>query len=77
MGEQGPDRTMAHDEGRQLRRLSAMYSFVRQRLGGDHERTPSGPDTKTGGDLYQSHKCIVDTSYSLATTNLDRSLGSS
>lgn len=42
-----------------LYRLSAMYSFVRQRLGGDHRRKSSGPDTKNGGDGYKSHKFWV------------------
>lgn len=42
-----------------LYRLSAMYSFVRQRLGGDHHRVSSVPDTKNGGGGYKSHKFWV------------------
>lgn len=42
-----------------LYRLSAMYSFVRQRLHGDSERTPSMTESKSGAETYKSQKFWV------------------
>ena len=38
-------------------RLSTMYSFVRQRLDGESERTKSMTESKSGKETYTSHKC--------------------
>ncbi len=42
-----------------ISRLSAMYSFARQKITGGSERTKSKStiDSKFGGDQYTSHKC--------------------
>ncbi|KAL2052703.1 hypothetical protein ABVK25_006943 [Lepraria finkii] len=42
-----------------LYRLSTMYSFVRQRLDGESERTKSMTDSKSGKETYTSHKFWV------------------
>ena len=38
-------------------RLSIMYSFVRQRLNSESERTKSLTESKNGRETYTSHKC--------------------
>ncbi|KAK3169783.1 hypothetical protein OEA41_009167 [Lepraria neglecta] len=42
-----------------LYRLSTMYSFVRQRLDGESERTKSMTESKSGKETYTSHKFWV------------------
>ena len=39
-------------------RLSAMYSFARQSLDGNAERTKSMSSSRNGKDVYTSHKCM-------------------
>lgn len=38
-------------------RLSAMYSFIRQRVNGRNERTKSLTESNNGKATYVSHKC--------------------
>jgi SPX domain protein involved in polyphosphate accumulation len=45
-----------------LYRLSAMYSFVRQRLSGNPDITVSEAEEKTKAGKYTSHKCMAPSS---------------
>lgn len=38
-------------------RISTMYSFIRQRMNGDSEKTKSLAGSKSGKENYTSHKC--------------------
>ena len=42
-----------------MNRLSAMYSFVRQKLQGDQARAPSTSDMRVGKEKYKSYKCMA------------------
>lgn len=53
-----------------ITRLSAMYSFVRQRLHGNSDRTPSMTESRSGVETYKSYKCELPSGFETILTML-------
>ena len=53
-----------------------MYSFIRQRVGGDSGGAKSITSNKNGKDTYVSHKCMYTKSLAQILSDRELSLGS-